>query len=248
MVRALKTGKNPELARGIRSRGPGVRKFKSSRYLKKNPGVIKASKDAVAAKKAAKNAVVTKPFQKGTRVVGAKKGVQRFYPTERVRRKLPRQFLHRREGLRKSITPGTVLVLLSGKFRGKRVVFLKQLASGLLLVNGPFALNGVPLRRVSQAYVIATSTKVDLGAYKVDEKLNDAFFARPKQARPAKSEAAFLKKVRPARTPLSDERKALQKASDAVLLAAIKKVDLLAAYLKSRFTLTNGQYPHMLKF
>jgi large subunit ribosomal protein L6e len=84
--------------------------------------------------------------------------------------------------LRKGIEAGRVLILLSGRFRGKRVVFLKQLQSGLLLVTGPYKYNGVPLRRVNQVYTLTTSTKVDLkgvDASKIDDKL----FKREKKSK-----------------------------------------------------------------
>jgi large subunit ribosomal protein L6e len=137
--------------------------------------------------------------------------------------------------LRASITPGTVLILLAGRFRGKRVVFVKQLASGLLLVTGPFKVNGVPLRRVNQAYVIATSTKLDISKVAIDAKIDDAYFKKI-----AKDEAAEKK--------IDASRVADQKAVDKQLLPLIKKTPALKAYLNASFALSRGQYPHNLKF
>lgn len=147
--------------------------------------------------------------------------------------------------MRPSITPGTVLILLAGRFKGKRVVFLGQLPSGLLLVTGPFKLNGVPLRRVNQAYVIATSTKVDVS--KVDtSKFDDGYFrAAEKKQRSARGEEEFFAQEEK-KKELPAEYIANQKAVDAGLLSALS--DDLKGYLSTRFTLRAGDRPHLMKF
>ena len=96
--------------------------------------------------------------------------------------------------LRETLQPGTVLILVAGRFRGKRVILLKHLSQGVLLVTGPFKINGVPLRRVNARYVIATSAKIGLDG--IDEKTlekvgEEGYFAREKKKAKSDEETFF---------------------------------------------------------
>jgi len=219
--------RNPTLTKGVTKLGRSASWHLSGRYKVKN---LKGA--AKAAPVAPKTKEVT--FGKGKRTVPIQK-TSAHYPTEDVGRPLYVRKPVRPAHVRRSLQPGTVAILLAGRARGKRVVVLRSLPSGLLLVTGPFKINGVPLRRVNPAYVIATSTKVDLGGVKLDAKLDDHYFKRPE----TKAEGKHT---------VDATRKADQKAVDAGVLAIVKKTPQLADYLSAKFSLTNGQHPHELKW
>eukprot|EP00612_Vaucheria_litorea_P004145 CAMPEP_0171461120 /NCGR_PEP_ID=MMETSP0945-20130129/5701_1 /TAXON_ID=109269 /ORGANISM="Vaucheria litorea, Strain CCMP2940" /LENGTH=221 /DNA_ID=CAMNT_0011987415 /DNA_START=90 /DNA_END=755 /DNA_ORIENTATION=- len=173
---------------------------------------------------------------------------QRYVPAERVPKRLKSNLTikKRKTVLKKGIQPGSVLIVLSGRFMGSRVVFLKQLDSGLLLVTGPYKVNGVPIRRINQAYVIATSTTVDISGVKIPEHIDDKYFARVKNAK--EGEEGFFSNQEKINPEWLAKRKEDQKAVDTGIVAAIEKVELLDTYLKTKFTLKNGQAPHAMKF
>ncbi|KAG2212655.1 ribosomal protein L6e-domain-containing protein [Mucor mucedo] len=223
---------------------PGVTRFsRSAAYAKKAAYKRKHVTVAAAPKAAATDKTVeVKGGKNGAkRTVPAQKA-SRFYPAEDVPQPKLGRKTAKKTGLRSTITAGTVVILLAGRYRGKRVVVLKQLDSGLLLVSGPFKINGVPLRRVNQAYVIATSTKLDLSAVKIDEKINDAYFKKA-----AKTDKAFLEgESKKAAFPAS--KAADQKVVDKALLEVVAKTPFLRQYLVSTFSLQKGQFPHAMKF
>lgn len=169
----------------------------------------------------------------------------KWYPAEDAAVPKRTRKTSRPQKLRASLVPGTVLILLAGRFRGKRVVYLNSLQDNTLLVSGPFKVNGVPLRRVNARYVIATSTKVDVSAVDVS-KFDVAYFALEKSSKKSKSESEFFGEA--PKKEIKEERVADQKNVDKQLLAEIKKTPLLKEYLSASFSLKSGDRPHLMKF
>ncbi|ERL83321.1 60S ribosomal protein L6-like [Dendroctonus ponderosae] len=235
--------------------GNGVVRFSRSRVYHKKALYKFVGKKVAPTKKPGKPKVVVKPIggdkNGGTRVVLVQKR-REVYPTQEKIKKRPgkRLFKNHVRTLRPSITPGTVLILLAGGHKGKRVVFLKQLQSGLLLVTGPFQINACPLRRISQRYVIATQTKIDISTVKIDDKINDEYFKRQREKRAKKEEGDVFQKKKEG-YKVSEERKVDQKAVDKQVLEGIKKHPdrkILLAYLYASFGLRSSQFPHRMQF
>jgi large subunit ribosomal protein L6e len=74
----------------------------------------------------------------------------------------------------------------------KRVFDVGSLFSDKCSLLGPFKVNGVPLKRVNQAYVIATSTNIDISSIDVS-KFEDKYFMKEKTKKVKKTEGEFFK-------------------------------------------------------
>jgi len=110
-----RVSRNTELIAGVNKFGRSQSASKHQRYLHSKKAVKKTEKKA--------------------EVVSAKQ--PRWYAADDVKTPLSsRKNNHKQTKLRSTIAPGSVLILLAGRFKGKRVVCLKQLDSGLLLISG----------------------------------------------------------------------------------------------------------------
>ena len=169
-----------------------------------------------------------------------------WYPVSNLKAHFKRKCkIPKKSHISAELTPGQVVIILSGRFRGRRVVFLKKLESGLLLVTGPYKYNGVPLKRVNAAYVLPTNTKINVDG-KVAESINDKFFSRVIIKR--EKEEDFFVEEKAKKERITDERKKAQNDVDTVVKKAVDDVPMMKEYLRNRFALKDGDKPHLMKF
>ena len=111
-------------------------------------------------------------------------------------------------------------------------------------MTGPYKVNGVPVKRVNQAYTLTTSTTVKINGVKTDS-ITDETFKKESAAKRSKSQKFFAENAPKAST--SDARKKLQKDIDTPLLKNISD-KMVRKYLGARFSLTKNDAPHAMKF
>lgn len=268
MAPAVKSGKSAAAAAPAKAGKPN--KFRKAVNYDLGGGIMRYSRNQQYNRKALwrqkatlkpKVAVAKKPITIVKKIGGAKNGGERVvslqkktdvvFTKERVTgRPTKSTFSAHKRNTRKSIIPGRVVILLAGKHKGKRVVVLKVLQSGLLLINGPFSLNSCPLRRVSQRYVIATQTRVKLDESAIPEHINDLYFRRQLLKNQNRGEGDIFAAKKP-KYVATEQRQQDQATVDKAVRKAIsqhKDKRQLFSYLRSYFALSSSQYPHRLSF
>ena len=72
--------------------------------------------------------------------------------------------------VRESLQVGTVVIIVGGEYQGKRAVCVARGSNGMVKVAGPV----VPQTEISQDYLIATSTKVEVSENSTEAQVEAA--------------------------------------------------------------------------
>jgi len=123
-----------------------------------------------------------------------------------------------------NLKPGSVLILLSKKLLGKKVVLLNTTDSGLFVVTGPFSINGVSMRRVNYKYVIFSGASLNLEKLKTTV-LTDEYFESLRKSKNKKPQFKNFNSVLAHRIR--------QNFIDKYLVDSLKKEFFIKAYLRT---------------
>eukprot|EP00477_Mikrocytos_mackini_P000576 GAHX01000615.1.p1 GENE.GAHX01000615.1~~GAHX01000615.1.p1 ORF type:complete len:184 (-),score=37.24 GAHX01000615.1:34-585(-) len=145
---------------------------------------------------------------------------------------------------------GTIVILLDGKFAGKRAVLLSNRKNGNVLVAGPSSVNGVGLTFIESIKVLGTSVVLDISKVGFDFEtinFNDIRISREERRKNwHDSDREFMAEVK--NTVDTDKVKELNDKVNSVLVGEIKKQELLEEYLKDKFGLKAEDKFHAMKF
>lgn len=94
---------------------------------------------------------------------------------------------------RESLTVGTVVIIVGGENQGKRAVVVADLGAGMVKVAGPV----VPLNEISQDYLIATSTKIEVAENSTEAQVEAAAGKVPEMVEYLKAPFTIKKGDRP---------------------------------------------------
>ncbi|AFN83592.1 60S ribosomal protein L6 [Encephalitozoon romaleae SJ-2008] len=132
---------------------------------------------------------------------------------------------------RTDLVKGMVVVVLEGVFASKRVVYLKGLEDNLALCAGPKSINGVPLFKIDERYLLATSTVLDINVnVDIDEK------------------DIILTKRDDYTAPMDVEMTDAEKKIDEEIAKVAKEIKFMKSYLSEPFEIDTTRNFYSLKY
>eukprot|EP00917_Polyrhabdina_sp_WS-2016_P010294 GHVP01022690.1.p1 GENE.GHVP01022690.1~~GHVP01022690.1.p1 ORF type:complete len:139 (+),score=28.52 GHVP01022690.1:748-1164(+) len=133
------------------------------------------------------------------------------------------------------IQQGTIVIALKGEVSGKRVVYLGEMDEDTAIISGPSEINDVGITTIAKKNIIITSQKLELGNITVTNEIK-----------------SYLKKVLKSKKDKKVEETVdfieFKNKTNENIIKEVEKIEFLSEYLKTKFTLKEGELPHKMKF